>query len=137
MIRNSTALAIGAVFGAGLAAGGMTDPRIVLGFLDVTGAWDPRLLLVMAGALAVSAIGFRLVRRRGRSLIGGPLQLSTLHELDLRLIGGAALFGVGWGVAGYCPGPALAALAINPAEALLFVSAMLAGSWLAKRLAPG
>ena len=137
MIRSSTALGIGVVFGAGLAAGGMTDPRVVLGFLDVTGAWDPRLLLVMSGALLVSAVGFRLTRRRGHSFLGGQLHLPTLHEMDLRLIGGAALFGAGWGVAGYCPGPGLAALAINPLEALLFVPAMLAGSWLAQRFSRG
>lgn len=126
---------VGLLFGAGLALGGMTDARVVLGFLDLAGTWDPRLLLVMGGGLAVTALGVRLAERRGRPFLADHLQLPTARDLDAKLIGGAALFGVGWGVAGYCPGPGLAALAINPGEALVFVPALLAGSWLAKRSA--
>ncbi len=134
MTRSGSALAIGTLFGVGLAASGMTDARIVLGFLDLAGAWDPRLLLVMAGALMVSSVGFHLVQRRGTPFYADRLHLPTRRDLDLPLIGGAALFGMGWGVAGYCPGPGLAALAVNPAEAIVFLPAMLAGSWLAKRV---
>lgn len=136
--RRRAALAgvIGALFGAGLALGGMTDPRVVLGFLDPFGGWDPRLLFVMGGGLAFSAGGVWLARRRGRPLLADHLQLPTRRELDGRLLGGAALFGIGWGIAGYCPGPAIAALAINPAEAVVFLPAMLVGSWLADRFAP-
>ena len=134
MTRSGSALAIGTMFGAGLTAAGMTDPRVVLGFLDLTGVWDPRLLLVMAGALAVSSLGFHVVQRRGKPFFAERLHLPTRRELDLPLIGGAALFGIGWGVAGYCPGPGLAALAVNPAEAIVFLPALLAGSWLAKRV---
>lgn len=133
--RAALAAAIGALFGAGLALGGMTDPRVVLAFLDLAGAWDPRLMFVMAGGLAVSALGVTLARRRGKPFLAERLQLPTARDLDARLIGGAALFGVGWGVAGYCPGPGLAALAINPTEALVFVPALIAGSMLAKRFA--
>jgi hypothetical protein len=132
-IRALVAAAIGVLFGAGLALGGMTDPRVVLGFLDLSGAWDPRLMAVMAGALVVSAAGVAYARRRGRPLLADHLQLPTRRDLDPRLIGGAVLFGVGWGVSGYCPAPGIAALALNPAEALWFLPAMLAGSWLARR----
>lgn len=138
MTRVVVAGLIGLLFGIGLAAGGMTDPTVVLAFLDVTGGrWDPRLAAVMSGALLVTSIGFRLVQRRGRPFFAAHLQLPTRRELDLPLVAGAALFGIGWGVAGYCPGPALASIAINPAEALVFLPAMLAGSWLARRFVPG
>jgi hypothetical protein len=132
--RVLAAGAIGALFGAGLAFSGMTDARVVLAFLDVAGAWDPRLLLVMGAGLVASALGVRIARRRGRPLLAERLELPTRRDLDAKLIGGAALFGIGWGIAGYCPGPGLAALAVNPAEALLFVPAMLLGSWLAGRV---
>lgn len=137
--RALVALGIGALFGAGLALGGMTDPRVVLGFLDLAGlrdgTWDPRLLYVMGGGLFVSTLGVWLARRRGRPLLADTIQLPTARGLDAQLIGGAVLFGIGWGIAGYCPGPGLAALAVNPAEALVFVPALLAGSWLARRFA--
>lgn len=137
MIRVITSGLIGLLFGIGLAAGGMTDPVVVLGFLDVAGGrWDPRLLAVMGGALLVSVVGFQLVQRRGRPFFADQLQLPTRRDLDLPLVGGAALFGIGWGVAGYCPGPALASIAIIPLEALVFVPAMLVGSWSARRFAP-
>lgn len=122
------ALAAGALFGLGLAMSGMTDPRRVLGFLDLFGDFDPTLAFVLGGAVATTALLFRPVLRRGRPVLAGAFQLSGLDHIDRRLLGGAALFGVGWGIAGYCPGPALAGLGILSTEALWFVPAMLAGT---------
>lgn len=133
--RAAAAALVGLLFGAGLALGGMTDPRVIQGFLDPFGRWDPRLLFVMGGGLVFSIVGVWTARRRGRPLLADHLQLPTRRDLDGRLIGGAALFGVGWGISGYCPAPALTSLALNLPEALVFVPAMLAGSWLAKRAA--
>jgi len=127
------ALAAGLLFGAGLALGGMTDPSVVLGFLDVAGAWNPTLVFVMGGALAVTFIGYRLVLRRARPLLAARFALPTTSALDARLLGGAALFGAGWGLAGYCPGPAIAALPAAHAGTAVFVLAMLAGLALARR----
>ncbi|HFK2949413.1 TPA: DUF6691 family protein [Stenotrophomonas maltophilia] len=121
------ALLSGALFGLGLAMSGMTDPRVVLGFLDFFGDFDPRLAFVLAGAVLTTVLLFRPVLRRGSSLFGDRLQLSDLTRVDRRLVGGAALFGIGWGAAGYCPGPALAGLGVLSVEALWFVPAMLAG----------
>jgi len=121
------ALLSGALFGLGLAVSGMTDPIRVLGFLDVFGAFDPALLFVLGGAVATTAILFRLVLRRERPVLAERFQLSTLRTIDRGLLGGAALFGVGWGLAGYCPGPALAGLGVLSREALWFIPAMLAG----------
>lgn len=126
------ALVSGLLFGLGLAVSGMTDPNKVLGFLDLGGHWDPSLALVMAAALAVSVPGFAWVRRRQRSLDGNPLPAATATTLSPRLLVGAALFGVGWGIAGYCPGPVLANLARGSGEALWFVIALLVGSQLAR-----
>lgn len=128
--------AAGLLFGAGLALGGMTDPAIVLGFLDVAGAWNPALAFVMAGALAVTAAGYRLVFRRRRPIGAAAFQLPTATSIDPRLLGGAALFGAGWGLAGYCPGPAVASLAAPRAGTVLFVAAMLAGLFAARLLRP-
>jgi uncharacterized protein len=122
----------GALFGLGLAVSGMTDPDKVLNFLDVTGTWDPSLALVMGGALAVALPGFAWVRSRGRTLSGDPLPALPSPTIDRRLLLGSALFGVGWGIAGYCPGPALANLAHGTLEAVVFVVALLAGSQLAR-----
>lgn len=121
------AFASGALFGLGLAMSGMTDARRVLGFLDVSGAFDPTLLFVLGGAVATTALLFRGVLRRGRPRLAPAFQLSDLRHVDARLLGGAALFGVGWGIAGYCPGPALAGLGTASPEALWFIPAMLAG----------
>lgn len=121
------ALASGALFGLGLAMSGMTDPRRVLGFLDVFGDFDPALLWVLGGAVATTTLLFRFVLRRGRPVLTETFHLSNLKRLDPKLVGGAAVFGVGWGIAGYCPGPALAGLGIASIEALWFVPAMLAG----------
>ena len=131
------ALLAGALFGVGLAMSGMTDPRRVLGFLDVFGDFDPALVFVLGGAVATTMLLFRFVLRRGRPVLADRFHLSDLRHVDRRLLGGAALFGIGWGVAGYCPGPALAGLGIVSVEALWFVPAMLAGMLLHRWLARG
>ena len=116
-------LMAGLLFGVGLAVSGMTDPHIVLGFLDVAGDWNPALALVMIGALAVAMPGYRLVFQRGRPLWADGFALPAAKTIDGRLIVGAALFGTGWGLAGYCPGPALAALSTLWPGPLVFVAA--------------
>jgi uncharacterized membrane protein YedE/YeeE len=121
------ALASGALFGIGLAMSGMTDARRVLGFLDVFGDFDPTLLFVLGGAVMTTAVSFRFVLRRGSPVLAATFHLSNLRHIDRRLLTGAALFGVGWGLAGYCPGPALAGLGIGSREALWFVPAMVIG----------
>lgn len=123
----------GALFGAGLALSGMTDARRVLGFLDVAGDFDPTLMWVLASAMLVSAVGQRWVLRRTRPWCAARFQLPTVCDIDARLLLGAALFGIGWGWAGYCPGPAIAGLAVASREALWFVPAMLLGFWLHDR----
>jgi len=121
------ALAAGALFGLGLAMSGMTDARRVLGFLDLFGAFDPTLLFVLGGAVATTLLLFRVVLRRGSPVLADTFHVSNLRHVDRQLLGGAALFGIGWGIAGYCPGPALAGLGIGSAEALWFVPAMVGG----------
>jgi uncharacterized membrane protein YedE/YeeE len=121
------ALLAGVIFGAGLMISDMVNPARVLNFLDVAGRWDPTLIFVMAGGLAVTTLGYRLILRRSAPLCGDKFNLPTLQQIDLALVGGAALFGVGWGLAGMCPGPALADLAALEPKAWLFVGAMLAG----------
>ncbi len=122
------ALVAGALFGVGLAMSGMTDPQRVLGFLDIFGEFDPALLFVLGGAVAVTTIAFRFVLRRQAPVLADTFQISHLRTVDRQLLGGAALFGIGWGIAGYCPGPALAGLGVLSREALWFVPAMVAGS---------
>ena len=117
----------GLVFGIGLLVSGMTDPGKVLGFLDLAGVWDPSLALVMLGAIAVGLVAFTLAKRRARSLLGLPMQLPTARQIDRRLVFGSLTFGVGWGLAGICPGPALVLLGAAVPEAVLFVLAMLGG----------
>ena len=121
------ALAAGLVFGIGLILSGMTDPGKVVGFLDVAGRWDPSLALVMGGAILVGFFAFRLAGRRGKTFLGGGLHLPQRRDIDLRLVGGSLLFGVGWGLAGFCPGPALVSLASGQLSAAVFVAAMLGG----------
>ena len=121
------ALVSGTLFGAGLALGGMTDPARVRGFLDLFGAWDPTLAFVMGGAVLVMAIVWRAVPRMQTPWLAEAFHLPTRADLTPRLIGGAALFGIGWGSAGLCPGPGIAALVIEPGAAAIFVAAMLAG----------
>ena len=126
-MRNLIALASGLVFGLGLIASGMTDPAKVKGFLDLFGAWDPSLALVMGGAIAVGVFGFAAARRRSLSWTGEPMELPTQRAIDGRLVGGGVLFGIGWGIAGFCPGPALVAMGSGMAQAWIFGAAMLAG----------
>lgn len=130
-VMTAAALA-GLLFGAGLAVSGMVNPAKVLGFLDVAGRWDPSLALVLAAAVGVNLAGYRLVLRRSGPLLGGRFMLPSARDLDTPLIAGAALFGVGWGLVGYCPGPALAALSSGSAKVAVFVLAMIAGSLLAR-----
>lgn len=134
MNRIAFALLSGALFGLGLAVSGMTDPDKVLNFLDVGGRWDPSLALVMLGALVVATPGFAWVRRRARTVCGDALPLPASARIDARLLLGSVLFGIGWGIAGYCPGPALANLTHATTEAVVFVAALLAGSQLARLL---
>ena len=128
------ALFAGALFGAGLAVSGMADPQRVRGFLDLFGAWDPTLAFVMGGALIPMAIAWRIQKRMMAPVSAPRFALPTRRDLDIRLIGGSALFGVGWGIAGLCPGPAIADLAIAPVPAAIFVAAMLGGMILHRRL---
>lgn len=122
-----TALLSGLVFGLGLIVSGMANPAKVLGFLDLAGAWDPSLALVMAGAILVGFFAFLVAKNRTRSFIGAEMKLPTASAIDRRLLTGSALFGAGWGVAGFCPGPGLVALGMGEPKALVFVVAMLVG----------
>jgi uncharacterized membrane protein YedE/YeeE len=124
---QGAALLAGLVFGLGLLASGMTDPAKVLAFLDIAGAWDPSLALVMGGAIAAALLPFGWARRRGRGLRGQPIDWPTERAIDARLIGGGMLFGIGWGLVGLCPGPAVVALAAGLPGVWIFVLAMLAG----------
>ncbi len=121
------AFAAGLVFGFGLLVSGLADPARVLGFLDLAGLWNPTLAFVMGGAVVVTGIGFALLRRRRASLSGEPMRWPQATQLDWRLAGGSLAFGVGWGVAGFCPGPAVVAAAAGIGDAGIFVVAMLAG----------
>lgn len=130
------AFVAGTLFGAGLALSGMTDRFVVLGFLDVFGAFNPALVFVMGGAVAVTVVAFRLVLRRPSPALGGSFRVPASDTLDRRLLIGAAIFGVGWGLAGFCPGPVLVGFAAGVRDAWIFVPAMLVGSWCAGRV-PG
>jgi len=123
----ATAFLSGLVFGLGLVVSGMADPSKVIGFLDLAGRWDPSLALVMAGAIAVGAGAFALAERRIGTLLGLPMRLPGARTIDRRLVGGSVLFGIGWGIAGICPGPALVLLGNGEVKGLVFVAAMLAG----------
>ena len=127
MRTGIVSMAAGTLFGGGLALGGMTDPQRVRGFLDVFGAWDPTLVFVMGGAVIVMAMAWRFVPRMAAPVVAEEFHLPTKSDLTPRLIGGAALFGIGWGIAGLCPGPGIAALVIDPVAAAIFVIAMVAG----------
>ena len=117
----------GLVFGIGLLVSGMTDPGKVLGFLDLAGNWDPSLALVMVGAIAVGLVAFALAKQRALSLLGLPMQLPTARQIDRRLVLGSLTFGIGWGGAGICPGPALVLLGAGVPQGMVFVVAMLGG----------
>ncbi len=118
---------IGLLFGLGLVVGGMTNPAKVLNFLDFTGSFDPSLAFVMGGAVLVAAAGLRLAIARGRPLFASAFELPRRRDIESRLVGGAALFGIGWGLVGFCPAPAVSALATFEAGPAIFVAAMLAG----------
>ncbi|NAW33792.1 DUF6691 family protein [Halomonas alimentaria] len=124
----------GLIFGLGLAVSGMTDPARVLGFLDLAGAWDPTLMFVLGGAVVTNFIGYRLVFKRPNPIYAEAFQLPTRQDLDARLIGGSALFGIGWGLSGYCPGPAIASIAGLTLPLVAMLVAMVVGWFLARAI---
>ena len=128
-LRGLTAIASGIIFGLGLAISQMVNPQKVVGFLDVTGNWDPSLALVMGGAVAVTFIAFRLTRNSKAPLFDSMFHRPDKTRVDATLVVGSAVFGVGWGLSGYCPGPGIAMLSTGSMEALVFVAAMIAGSF--------
>lgn len=132
----SFAFCAGLIFGAGLLVAEMNRPEKVLGFLDIAGLWDPSLAFVMVGAIAIAFFAFRVARRRATSFLGEPIHLPGAAMIDRKLLAGSAIFGVGWGLAGLCPGPALVDLGFPDGGALVFVAAMIAGMILEKRLFP-
>ena len=127
MKSSLSGLLTGLLFGAGLAVGGMTDPERVLGFLDFFGTWDATLAFVMGGAVVTTTLGYRLVLARGKPLFADGFHLPTREDVDRSLLAGAALFGIGWGLVGYCPGPAVASLTAGQAGTFWFVGAMAVG----------
>jgi uncharacterized membrane protein YedE/YeeE len=131
-MRNAVNLLAGLIFGLGLVISGMANPAKVQNFLDLAGSFDPSLLFVMAGAVAVTLIGYRLVLRLPKPLAAERFYLPAAKDIDRRLVGGAALFGIGWGLSGYCPGPAITALPLLAKGTLVFVPAMLAGIGVAR-----
>jgi uncharacterized membrane protein YedE/YeeE len=133
-VRNAVALAAGVIFGVGLVLSGMTQPAKVLGFLDWFGAWDPTLLFVMGGAVVVYGVAYRLIMKRARPLLAEVFAVPAPGAIDRKLIFGAALFGVGWGLGGYCPGPSVVALASGALDVIVLVAATAAGMWIASRL---
>ncbi len=133
MPKYVSAVACGFIFGLGLAISQMALPAKVLGFLDVTGAWDPSLLFVLGGAVGVTAIGFRFVPRIRRPLFDDAFEAQPTEKIDRRLITGAGLFGIGWGLSGYCPGPGIVSLGRFAPDAFLFIAAFVVGSWLARK----
>jgi uncharacterized membrane protein YedE/YeeE len=126
-MKNIYALLAGVIFGLGLIVSGMANPQKVIGFLNIFGNWDPSLAFVMGGAIFVGIFAFRYIDKRDGTLLGGSVHLSKEKSINTRLVLGSLIFGAGWGVAGFCPGPALVSLAMNPGKGGLFVSAMLAG----------
>ena len=131
----ASALGAGFVFGTGLWISGMANPKKVLGFLDITGKWDASLLLVMGGAVAITAIAFRLVLKNEKPILEKNFDLPQKSGIDFPLVAGAAIFGIGWGIAGYCPGPAITVLSTLSTESVVFVVAMLAGGLLHRGVA--
>ena len=128
------AVVTGLLFGAGLAASGMTNPEKVQGFLDLTGVWDPSLMFVMGGAVVVTCISFRFILKLSRPVFSEQFHMPSSTSIDTRLIIGAALFGTGWGLVGYCPGPALAAIAYLNSDVMIFLVAMFVGAFLGQEL---
>jgi len=140
-MREIVSFAAGLVFGLGLIVSGMADPSKVLGFLDLAGKWDPSLAFVMVGAIGVSLVAFRLAGKRAAPVLGGGFHLPAARQIDSRLVLGSIVFGVGWGLAGFCPGPALVAVGAVQMKAVAFVAAMVAGmlafEWLERARRPG
>ena len=134
---NMNAFLVGLLFGLGLIISGMTDPSKVIAFLDLAGAWDPSLAFVMAGAILIGAGAFAIAKNRQRSLLGAPMQLSAATGLDKGLLIGSLIFGIGWGLSGFCPGPAVVSAAVGLPKAWLFVASMLAGMALYSMLERG
>lgn len=130
-------LIAGLLFGGGLALAGMTDPAVVLGFLDIAGTWNPALLAVMALAVPITFVGYRLLRGMKAPLFDSRFAWPDTTAIDTRLLGGAALFGIGWGLSGYCPGPAIASLSSGESGVYVFLIAVAVGSVVTRRLAPG
>lgn len=133
-MKRIVSLIAGTLFGFGLALSQMTDPAKVIGFLDISGNWDPTLALVLAGAVWVTLISFRFILRRDHPVFDTRFHLPTRHDIDVRLVGGAALFGIGWGLAGLCPGPGVAAIAQGAWQPLLFVVGLALGMLALRRI---
>ena len=133
--RNASALVSGLIFGLGLAISQMVNPKKVLDFLDVSGNWDPSLALVMGGAVSVAMLAFRFVTRREQPLFEREFHLPRMTKVDRRVLVGSGVFGLGWGIGGYCPGPGIAALSAGSVDALVFVAGMVLGSLLYRRFA--
>ena len=132
-MKNISALLIGMIFGLGIAISGMVNPAKVLNFFDLAGTWDPSLIFVMGGALVTTMIGYRLVfGLRGQPIFDTKFSLPTLKSIDRELIGGSALFGIGWGIVGFCPGGAIPALGLGSTDTLVFLAAMICGMYLAR-----
>ena len=134
-MQRLTVLASGLIFGIGLTISGMVNPSKIINFLDLAGAFDATLIFVMGGAVIVTAIGYYVVLKQKRPLFAERFHLPTVNDIDLRLVGGSALFGVGWGLSGFCPGPAIASLAFGHKESLVMLAAMAVGA-LAARFVP-
>lgn len=134
MARVLAALLSGVLFGLGLAVSGMTDPNVVIGFLDLFGDFNPALMFVLGGAVGTTLVAFRFVLRRPSPVLADGFQLPTRKDIDARLLIGAGLFGIGWGLAGYCPGPALVSAGALIDTALVYVPVMLLSGWLTRRL---
>jgi uncharacterized protein len=134
MMALITSLLAGLVFGIGLILSGMTNPAKIIGFLDFTGKWDPSLMFVMLGAILISFFAFRIAAKKTSTVMGQSISIPTKKEIDTRLIAGSAIFGIGWGLAGYCPGPGLASIATGGLQPILFVIAMLLGMTLYEAL---
>lgn len=130
-------LALGLLFGVGLVVSGMSDPAKVLNFLDLAGTWDPSLAFVMGGAVLVAFVGYRLVLARCEPIAGHRFHLPTRNDIDARILAGPALFGIGWGLGGFCPGPALTALGLGATGTFAFIPAMILGMWAARLLGEG
>ena len=134
MLMVITALGAGVIFGAGLALAGMLNPAKVVGFFDISGMWDPSLGLVMAGGILVNATGHYFVMKRNRPVFNTSFDLPSSNKIDRQLLTGSAIFGIGWGLAGYCPGPVVASLLLQPADMLPFFITLLAGAFIGRWL---